>query len=276
MASTQEQLISLMNAGKECLEKDDYIGAERNFEQVIKQAPLYPGAYFSCATVQYLQRKNVEALINLDAAVALLPKGNDLAAAYHNRALIYIDLDGIVESVSDLKAAIALNFEASEEELERVSKMLEDKDIPTPESIAAKEKSWCDEAREAFPKSQLHSLVLFKKATDLNPDSINAMFGIGLANSALGRMDEALESFADVLNRVQPEHAGLKAETLYNRSAILKQKGEVNEAIVDLQECLSLSMDEMVSFPVLGSAEKEQEMIEDIRRELEEWKKEQY
>ena len=280
MTSPQEELTSLMNAGKEYLSNNNYISAEINFEKVIERAPLFPAAYLNCATVQFFQGKNAEALVNLDIAIALLPQCEDLTAAYHNRALVHVELDHIHESICDLKISMALGFEASEEELKRVRKIQDQKDVSSsdnpnnPENISIKAQSLCDQARDVYSKNPLYSLALFKKALDLNPDSVHALHGMGLANTALGRNDQALECFNNALDRIQPEHSGLKAEVLYNRSALLKEKGELNQAILDLDECLSLALDVKVRFPVMGSPEKEAILIKSIRDELSDWKKE--
>ena len=188
--------------------------------------------------------------------------------------MVLVDLENIAEAIVDLERSKALGFEPAETELERVRQLQSENADSLSTDFSTTVQSIYQLARKEFPTKPLHSLALFKKAVDLDPDSIDALFGMGLANSALGRIEQALESFNGVMEFDEPEYAGLKAETLYNRSAILKQKGELNEAIMDLEECLRLSVDDTVRFPVLGSAEKEKEMIDDIRRELEAWKKE--
>lgn len=277
MTSPQEQLTTLMNSGKEDLSKDDYASAELSFEGVIELAPLFPEAYLNCATAQFLQQKNDAALVNLDIAVTLLPQGEGLAAAYHNRALVHIELNNLNEALIDLKAAKSLEFEAAEVELERVKQLLKEDTSSSTEDFSKKVQAFCNLARKEYSTKPLHSLALFKKALDLDPDSIDAIFGMALADSALGRIDQALESFDEVLTRVDKsptKYAALKAEIFYHRSAIYKHKGEMKQAVVDLDSCLQLSLDDTVSFPILGSHEKENEMIIGIKNELEEWKKE--
>lgn len=277
MNTTEEQLTALMNSGREDLSNDIYDSAELSFERAIELAPLFPIAYLNCATAQFLQQKNAEALVNLDIAVTLLPQGEELAAAYHNRALVHIELSNLNEALIDLKAAKALKFEAAEVELERVSELLNKDSALSSEDFSKKVHSLCNMAKKEYSTNPLHSLALFKKALDLDPASIDAIFGMALADTALGRIDQALESFEEVLTRIDklpPEYAALKAETFYHRSAIFKQKDSIKQAITDLNHCLELSCDDNVNFPVLGSPEKEKEMIESIRHELEEWKKE--
>ncbi len=274
MKTTQEQLTTLMNTGLKDLSNDNYDSAEMSFEKVIQQAPLYPLAYVNCATAQHIQQKNTHAAVNLDIAIALLPQGEDLAAAYLNRGLVLVDLENIDEAVLDLEKSKAFGFAPADTELERVRQLQSEPTDSLSTDFSTTVHSICQLARKEFSTKPLHSLALFKKAVDLDADSIEALFGMGLANSALGRIEQALENFNDVMKMEQPEYAGLKAETFYNRSAILKQKGELSKAIMDLEACLLLSVDDQVRFPVLGSAEKEQAMIDDIRRELKQWKKE--
>jgi len=274
VALSEEQLTTLINSGKDDISNEDYGTAEMKFEQVIKEAPLFPSAYLNCATVQFFQSKNKEALVNLDIAIALLPPKEvlDVSAAYHNRALVNVELGNIDEAIIDLKAAMALSFEASEEELQRVSELKSDNSLNTPEKVIGKVQSLCALGKQKFAENTLEALALFKKAADISPTSIDAVYGVAVSNSALGRVDETLEHFNQLLGMLKPEHDSVKAEALYNRSAILKEKGDVKQAIADLEECLSLSLDETVGFPVLGSAEREAEMVASIQSELDEWK----
>lgn len=88
----------------------------------------------------------------------------------------------------------------------------------------------------------------------------------------LRRPDEAHAAFRRSLE-VRPQRAGMRAEALFNRSQIWVQRGDLAEAVADLEACPTLARDPATGFPGVEDPEKNQALLDVIEQRLERLKR---
>lgn len=241
-----DQVAALMNRGRKSHGRRDFDAAIAAFSEVIALVPTYGMAYFDRGTSRAAQDNDAAAIADFDIAIALLPAGEEQAAAYHNRGVVHESLEHLPHAIRDLRAAQALGWTLASGELDRIRARHGEVAAGAPD--VAKATALCDEARRLFATAPLDALVRFHQATEFAPELQDALHGLGIVNAALRRNEEALVAFDRSLT-IEPQHPGMRAEALFNRSQLLNACGDLAGAIADLEACLVLSRSDGVRFP---------------------------
>ena len=107
----------------------------------------------------------------------------------------------------------------------------------------------------------------FRKAIDINPDFATARFKLGLALEELGRPDDALGAYGDLL-KIRPHDA----DAHYNVAVILLNRGQAVESIPHFQAAVDSRNDYTSAYAGLGVAESQvgqtQEALKNLKMAL--------
>jgi predicted O-linked N-acetylglucosamine transferase (SPINDLY family) len=101
------------------------------------------------------------------------------------------------------------------------------------------------------------AIQLFKKATSLNPNYVDAHYNFGVFFNQLGDKEQAINWLQKAVS-LYPQHSN----SLYNLGVILMDLGKVDDAITNFRQVLEISPYDLDTYLALGNAYLEQDNLD--------------
>ncbi len=183
---------------------NDVVDAERHYRRALELNPNYAMPYFNVGVIK--QDKG-----ELDEAIELyktaIEKNPEYPQAYYNLGAIYKDKGDLFEAFKNFKMALDLdeNAEISKEEMEKIFEKIQG-DVTRRESIKEAEQLLLEGGAIEEGGDVGRAVDYYKRASELNPGSIIALYLLGLAYEKLGDMRLAYETYNRALG-IDPEVA---------------------------------------------------------------------